>query len=56
MQQWYNGLSKGQRIIIGITMFLLFSGIGLLLLKDIALIVGLVGVLPYIFFKLGRKK
>ena len=56
MQSWYNGLTKGQRIIIAIIMFAMFSGIGILLLKDIALIVGIVGLLPSIFFELEKRK
>ena len=56
MQNWYNGLTKGQRIIIAIIMFALFSSIGILLLKDIALIVGIIGLLPSVFLELGRRK
>lgn len=56
MQKWYNGLLKGQRIIIAIIMFSVCSVIGLLMLRDIALIVGFVGLLPCIFFEIGRKK
>ena len=55
MQTWYNGLTKGQRIVIAITMFAVFSGIGVLLLTNVFLIVGLVGLLPSIFFELGRR-
>ena len=56
MQKWYNGLLKGQRIIIAIIMFSVCSGIGLLMHRDIALIVGFAGLLPCIFFEIGRKK
>lgn len=56
MQKWYNGLLRGQKIIIAIIMFATFSGLGILLFRDIALIVGIVGLLPCLFFELGRKK
>ena len=56
MQTWYNSLTKGQRIIIAIAMFTVFCGIGILLLKDVTLIVGLVGLLPSIFLELGKRK
>ena len=56
MQTWYNSLTIGQRVVIAITMFAMFSGIGVLLLKDIALIVGIGGLLPSAFFELGKRK
>ena len=56
MQKWYNSLTKGQRIVIAIIMFTVSSVIGILLLKDIALIIGLIGLLPSVFFELGRRK
>ena len=56
MQKWYNGLLRAQRVIIAIIMFATFSGLGVLLFKDIALIVGIVGLLPCLFLEIGRKK
>jgi hypothetical protein len=57
MQNWYNGLTKGQRIIIAVTMFITLWMIGLVCIhKTIGVIMGIVGLLPSIFFELGRRK
>ena len=57
MQNWYNGLTKGQRIIIAVTMFITLWMIGLVYIhKTIGVIMGIVGLLPSIFFELGRRK
>ena len=57
MQNWYNDLTKGQRIIIAVTMFITLWMIGLVYIhKTIGVIMGIVGLLPSIFFELGRRK
>ena len=57
MQNWYNDLTKGQRIIIAVTMFITLWMIGLVCIhKTIGVIMGIVGLLPSIFFELGRRK
>ena len=57
MQNWYNGLTKGQRIIIAVTMSITLWMIGLVYIhKTIGVIMGIVGLLPSIFFELGRRK
>ena len=56
IQNWYNDLTKGQRIIT-VTMFITLWMIGLVCIhKTIGVIMGIVGLLPSIFFELGRRK
>lgn len=57
MQKWYNSLTKGQRIIIAISMFAILWLIGIVFIhKGIAILMGIIGLLPCLFFELGRKK
>lgn len=57
MQKWYNGLSKGQRIIIAISMFAILWLVGIVFIhKGIAILMGLLGLLLCLFLELGRKK
>lgn len=57
MQKWYNNITKGQRIVLGVSFFSLVFIISAIAIKDVGGIIGLVlGAAPIIFFELGRRK
>ena len=58
MQKWYNGLTKGQRKVIWIAMFILGFPIGATLAGKVGfgLITSAIALLPCLFFELGRMK
>ena len=49
MQNWYNGLTKGQRIVIAVAIFIILCLMG-------GVVLGAIGLIPSVFFELGRRK
>lgn len=56
MQNWYNHLTKGQKIVIWALAFVVPSLIVGVIYSDIALVGGIIGLLGCLFLHLGSKK
>ena len=55
MQKWYNSLSVGQRVIIGVVIPAVLLFVGGAIGKDTMLIFPLVGIVISVFFELGKR-
>lgn len=57
MQKWYNSITKGQRIVLCASFFVLAFIFSAIAIREVGGIVGIVlGAAPIIFLELGRRK